>query len=195
MSEASRIRETLPHAEDLPHTRASWFISRALRRVGGALSWIWVALLAVIVVNVTMRYAFGEGRIEFEEIQWHLYAIGFLIGFSVCLDTDDHIRVGLIRDRLSPRAQAWIELYGLLLLFFPFVALVLIYAVPFVHYSFAIAEVSDAPAGLPYRWAIKSMLIVGFALLALAGWGRLLRVSCLLFGTPRPIDGRDPNAG
>ncbi len=193
MSEASRIRETLPHAEELPHTRASWVISRALRRLGGALSWIWVALLAVIVINVTMRYAFGEGRVEFEEIQWHLYAIGFLIGLSVCLDTDDHIRVGLIRDGLSLRGRAWIELYGLLLLFFPFVALVLIYAVPFVNYSFSIAEVSDAPAGLPYRWAIKCVLIVGFALLAVAGIGRLLRVSAALFGAPRPIEGRDPN--
>ncbi len=187
MGLASRIKETLPHAERLPHTRASLTISRLLDQVGDAISWIWVALLAVIVINVTMRYAFGEGRIEFEEIQWHLYAIGFLIGLSVCLDTDDHIRVGLIRDRLSPRARAWIELYGLLLLFFPFVALVLIYAVPFVAYSFSIAEVSDAPAGLPYRWAIKSVLILGFALLAVAGFGRLLRVSATLFGAPRPL--------
>ena len=28
-----------------------------------------------------MRYLFGEGRVEFEEIQWHLYAIGFLLGY------------------------------------------------------------------------------------------------------------------
>ena len=29
---------------------------------------IWLVLIAVIMLNVTMRYAFGQGRIEFEEI-------------------------------------------------------------------------------------------------------------------------------
>ncbi len=184
-NDTSRIAETLPHIERLPHTRLSRIISGMLTRIGDALSWIWVLLLAVIVLNVTMRYVLGEGRIEFEEIQWHLYAIGFLIGLSVCLNSDDHIRVDVIHERLSPAAQAWIELYGLLLLFFPFVAMVLIFAVPFVGYSFSISEISDAPAGLPFRWAIKSVLVVGFGLLAIAGFGRLLRVTSFLFGTPR----------
>ena len=68
-----------------------------------------------------MRYVFGEGRIEFEEIQWHLYAVGFLIGMATCMDTDNHIRVDLFHAHMSLRQQAWIEIYGLLLLFFPFV--------------------------------------------------------------------------
>ena len=72
----------------------------------------------------------------------------------------------------QPRTRAWIELYGLVLLFFPFVALVLVYAIPFVGYSFAVAEVSDSPGGLPFRWVIKSVLPIGMALLLLAGLGR-----------------------
>ena len=156
--------------------------------IASILSWVWLILLSVIVLNVTMRYVFGEGRIEFEEIQWHLYAIGFLIGLATCMNTDDHIRVGVFHDRMHPRNQAWIELYGLLLLFFPFVLMVLWFSVPFIQYSFQISEISDAPGGLPYRWTIKSVLPLSMVLLLVAGFSRLLRVSCYLFDHPRSID-------
>jgi len=172
----------------LPHTRVTLAISRAFRALAGSLSWIWLALVAVVVVNVVMRYLFGEGRIEFEEIQWHLYAIGFLVGMATCMDSDRHIRIGLIHDEMRPRPRAWIELYGLLLLFFPFVVMVLWFSLPFVAYSYRIAEVSDAPGGLPLRWAIKGLLPVSMLLLLVAGCSRLLRVTSFLFGHPRSVD-------
>jgi TRAP-type mannitol/chloroaromatic compound transport system permease small subunit len=172
---------------DLPETRLSRRIDSALARLEGVASWIWIVLLAVIVVNVVARYLFGEGRIEFEELQWHLYALGFLVGIAAGVGADVHVRVDVLRDRLRLRTQSWIELYGLLLLLFPFVALVLIYSVSFVAVSFAAAEVSPAAGGLPYRWLIKGALFAGFALLGLAGVSRLLRVSAHLFGAPRPL--------
>lgn len=144
--------------------------------------------MLVIVCNVTMRYAFGQGRIEFEELQWHLYAIGFLLGLSICMATDSHVRVDILHDRFSARTRAWIELYGLLLLFFPFVSMMLIFSFPFVAYAFSIAEVSDAPGGLPFRWLIKSMLPVSMLLLLVSGLSRLSRVTAYLFGTPRAVE-------
>ena len=57
---------------ELPETRASRIIDSSVRAVGLAAGWIWVILLCVIVTNVALRYLFGEGRVEFEEIQWHL---------------------------------------------------------------------------------------------------------------------------
>jgi len=157
-------------------------LDRVVRRVGDAISWIWIALLAVVVLNVILRYVFGEGRIEFEEIQWHLYSIGFLAGLSYGVESDDHIRVDFLRRNISARTQAWIELYGILLLLLPFVALVMFYAVPFIGHSFALGEVSASPGGLPFRWLIKSALLVGFLLLAAAAVSRLLRVGAFLLG-------------
>ena len=49
------------------------------------------------------------------------------------------------RDRLSPRMQAWVELYGILLLLLPFCGLVLVFAPPFVAESWASGEVSPLP--------------------------------------------------
>ena len=70
----------------LPHSRFSLWVDRSITRLGNALSWIWLVLLTVIVTNVTMRYLFEMGSIELEELQWHLYAVGFLMGLSyACL--------------------------------------------------------------------------------------------------------------
>lgn len=165
-----------------PHNRFSIWVDRQLNWIGESVSWLWLMLLGVIVLNVVMRYAFGEGRIEFEEIQWHLYAIGFLLGLSYANVSDSHVRVDVVRARLNPRHQAWIELYGILLLLLPFLALIIFYAIPFVQYSYLNAEVSEAPGGLPFRWLIKSFLIVGFSLLLLSSIARLSRVWGYLFG-------------
>jgi len=166
----------------LPHTRFSRRADDLLDKVGRISSWIWLALLAVIIVNVTARHLFSSGRIEFEELQWHLYSIGFLLGMSYAYQADSHIRVDVLHERFSDRTKAWIELYGIVLLMLPFVLLVLIYSLPFVSASFELAEVSQAPGGLPYRWFIKGALPLGFALLLLAVLSRLSRVWQALFG-------------
>jgi len=168
----------------LPQTRISSRIEKVSNLFGETVSWLWIVLLVVVVLNVIMRYLFGEGRIEFEEIQWHLYSIGFLMGLSYGVSTDSHIRVDVLSEKMSLRMRAWIELYGILLLLLPFIILVTTYSVPFVEYSFDTAERSESPAGLPYRWLIKSMLLLGFIFLGLAVFARLTRVSCYLFGFP-----------
>ena len=53
-----------------------------------------------------------------------------------------------------------------------------------------ISEVSTAPGGLPDRWVLKSFMVIGMALLALAALSRLTRCTTLLFGFPRPLDER-----
>jgi len=183
--DTSKLSEVLPHSDNLPHTAFSTRTRRFFRALSGALSWVWLVLIAVVVLNVTMRYLFGEGRIEFEEIQWHLYAIGFLIGLASCMDADNHVRVDVFHDRMALSTKCWIELYGLLLMFLPFVVSVFLFSLPFVEYSFESAEVSDAPGGLPFRWLIKSVLPLSMALLFVAGFSRLTRVSAYLFGWPR----------
>ena len=173
--------DDLIHHTALPETKISLMFDALIQRVGDLFSWVWILLVGVIISNVVMRYVFHNGLIEFEEIQWHLYSLGWLMGLSYCFIADEHVRVDLIHDRMSLVTQAWVELLGMLLLLLPFIALVVIYAVPFVLYSWEVSEISDAPGGLPYRWAIKSALLAGFALLLLALISRFSRVISLLY--------------
>ncbi len=174
-------------ARELPRTHLSILLDRGVEKVGDIVSWLWLILVGIIVVNVTMRYLFGEGRIEFEELQWHFYAVGFLVGLSYCVVSDTHVRVDVLHTGFSLRKKAWIELFGILFFLLPFIILVVNYAVPFVIRSWEMNEISDAPGGLPYRWAIKSFLFFGFVLLLVAAVARLSRVTALLFRFPRPL--------
>jgi TRAP-type mannitol/chloroaromatic compound transport system permease small subunit len=72
----------------------------------------------------------------------------------------------------------------------PFVALILVYSVPFVISSFRLGEVSQAPGGLPLRWVVKALLPLGFLLLLVAVISRLTRVWKLLFGRVEADHGR-----
>ena len=193
---ASRFLVDQPNSRDyLPHTVWSTRMDRLADQVGRAISYVWLVLLAVIVINVLMRYVLKEGRIEMEELQWHLYSVGFLLGLGYAYQADAHIRVDVLHEHFSYRAKAWIELYGIVLLLLPFIALILIYSVPFVASSYALAEVSASPGGLPLRWLIKATLPLGFSLLLLTVLSRLLRVWSLLFlETSQPTQG-DMRAG
>jgi TRAP-type mannitol/chloroaromatic compound transport system permease small subunit len=171
-------------SKELPITAFSARIDRWIRRIGTGLGVIWLALIAVIMLNVVCRYVFSEGFIELEELQWHLYATGFLLGLSYALVEDAHVRVDVFRARWQTTTTAWVEFYGLTLLLLPFCVLVLVSAMPFVSYAFVTAEVSQAPGGLPLRWLIKAMLPLGFLLLVAAALSRLTRVVAELFGVP-----------
>ena len=174
--------DELIHHTELPHTRLSGALDRIVTGAGDVVSWVWVVLVAVIVVNVTMRYVFGQGRIEFEELQWHLYALGFLIGLSYAIQNDSHIRIDILYDRFRLRTKAWIELFGLILFVFPFAGLVLYFSPPLVIYAIETMEASSSPGGLPYRFIVKSFLFIGFVFILLAAVSRLSRVVALLFG-------------
>jgi len=187
-SETEQLIEQFIHHPALPHTRLSVIFDKIVKTCGELASWVWVVLIAVIVLNVTMRYVFGEGRIEFEELQWHLYSVGFLIGLSYCVYNDQHIRIDILHERFRPRMRAWVEFFGILILMIPYIAVILVYAPPFIEYSFATGEVSDSPGGLPYRWVIKSFMFIAYVLLLIAAVARLSRASSLLFGFPKAVD-------
>jgi TRAP-type mannitol/chloroaromatic compound transport system permease small subunit len=50
-----------------------------------------------------------------------------------------------------------------------------------VQQSYSIGETSPDPGGIPLRWAVKGLIPLGFALLALQAWRRcalLLKERC-----------------
>ena len=166
---------------ELPNTWLSRIVDPFLTQIARGVSILWVILMAVIVMNVTARYLFAQGRIEFEELQWHLYSIGFMLTIGYALVKDSHIRVDVFHERLPHRARLWIDFYGMLLFVVPFCLVMLWYGWDFFVYSFSIGEVSASPGGLPFRWFIKSILVIGFGLVLLAALSRLSQLYSGLF--------------
>lgn len=173
------------HTFALRETPLTRSIDRIISAVGEVFHWIWVALLGVIIINVVLRYAFSQGMIELEELQWHLYGIGWLVGMSYTFIADGHVRVDVLHDRMSHKNKLRFELFGLLVLFLPFIIFVIICALPFVELSWMTNERSTSANGLPARWVVKGILLFSFVLLLLAGVSRLIKVvASLIHGIP-----------
>lgn len=167
------LQHDKPTLQDNPVSRK---IDQVVNIIGRLFSWLWLVLLFVIIGNVILRYAFSQGMIELEELQWYLYAAAWLVGLSYTFISDDHVRVDVIQERVSFKAQMWLELLGLLLLFLPFVCFVIYFSLSFVELSWTTSETSTSANGLSYRWLIKGCLLFSFILLFLVGFARLLRV-------------------
>lgn len=154
-------------------------LERAVNRVsdlfGKAAAVLFVLLLFNVFYDVVSRYAFNDVSIAMQEMEWHLFALMFLLGVPFTLRADAHVRVDIIYDRLSLRKRAWIDLTGTLCLLLPFCLLVGWYGVDFAHESFLLGESSGDPGGLAYRWLIKAAIPFAFFATALSGFGLALK--------------------
>lgn len=171
-----------PSGIALPTTAFSRAADRVIGWFGEVASALWTVLVAVIVVQVVARYAFNKGSITMEELQWHLYAIGFMLGIAFTEVRERNVRIDVLAERFSQRTRQWIELGGIVTMLLTFCGFVIWFAVPYFWSSFQLNETSASPGGLPYRWFLKSFIVTAFLLLALAGLSRLTRVWAALFG-------------
>lgn len=119
---------------------------------------------------------------KLQELEWHLHAALFLLALGYAYTVNAHVRVDLMREKLSERGQAWVELLGICLLMFPYILVVLYYGWTFVHQAWSSNESSDAMTGLSHRWVIKSFVLLGLFLALLAGISTLFRQVVYLFG-------------
>jgi len=156
-------------------------IDRFIRGTGHVIAWAYVLLIATIVLQVTLRKGFSSGMIMLEELQWHLYALCVMFGLSYAQVNNAHIRVDLLYGTFRARTKYIIEIIGILFFALPFIYVVIYHSLDFVADSYRINERSDAPSGLPWRWAVKAVIPVAFSYLALAMLSRLIRDITLLF--------------
>lgn len=172
---------------ELPTNRVSRVLDNIIRAIGQWSSWLWVATLLVIIANVVDRFLFGRGSIALEELTWHFFGAAMLLSLSYAVVTDSHVRVDFMRERFSFRKRAWIDMVFIVLLALPVLFLLTEDTYTYARRSFLTMERSQAPSGLPWRFIIKGMMPIGFALLMVALFSRSLKCASLLFGWPRPI--------
>jgi len=184
---APETAETRAQRLEFPRTRLSDALEAVVGGVGAVINWIWAILVVIIVATVGMRYVIAGNTIWIEEVQWHLYSIGFMFALGYAVLHDAHVRVDVLASRFAARTRAVIELLLIVLILLPMVYLILLYAIPFVEAAYTRGESSSAPGGLGNRWMIKGVIVLAFVNIGLAALARLLRVCAFLFGTPRPI--------
>jgi TRAP-type mannitol/chloroaromatic compound transport system permease small subunit len=153
-------------------------------RIGYAISWLSTVLVLVVCYDVFTRYFLRKSSVGVQELEWHIFAVLFLLAASYTLKVDNHVRVDVIYTQLSPRGKAWINMLGGLIFLIPFSILVIWASKGFISMSWAIQETSPDPGGLPYRYLLKAMIPVGFSLILLQGIALILRSFCTVIGHP-----------
>ncbi|MFN4359853.1 MAG: TRAP transporter small permease subunit [Hylemonella sp.] len=143
--------------------------------VGRATLWVALAMIALVAVNVLLRYAFSFGSVWAQELEWHLLAALILLGMSYALQRGENVRVDLFYASFSARKKFVVDVVSALLILV--IALIFIkLSLAYVAQAWSIGEKSPDPGGIPWRWAVKGLIPLGYALLALQSLGALLRL-------------------
>lgn len=117
-----------------------------------------------------------------QEFEWHFHTALFTLVLGYGVVRNRHVRVDLVREKLSFRKQAWIEFLGLTFFMIPYCLIVGYFASVFAWDSFLIGEKSASTVGLSYRWIIKTVLVFGMFTALLAGIAVWLQSVIVLFG-------------
>ena len=134
--------------------------------VGRATSWIALVLALVMGANVFLRYGFSIGFIWSQELEWHLMVPICLFGMSYALRHGEHVRVDILFATFRPRTKIAIDILSAVLAM-AFSAIVIWLSIAYVGQSWAIGEGTANPGGIEYRYVIKALIPIGFALLLL----------------------------
>lgn len=138
-------------------------IDRFIDLVGRATSWLALVLALVMGSNVLLRYGFSVGSIAMQELEWHIMVPICVFGMSYALRHGEHVRVDVLFQYFSQRNKNLVDIItacaGMLLC-----VLVIWLCIPYVYQSWSIGEGTANPGGIDYRYVVKALIPIGFAL-------------------------------
>ncbi len=163
-------------------------------RIGKTVYWLVLVAVLVSAGNAIVRKLFNMSSNAFLELQWYLFSAVFLFSAGYTLLRNEHVRIDVVAGRLSPRAQAWIDIFGSVFFLLPMALLLVWLSWPIFVRTYTHGEISTNAGGL-FIWPARLMVPIGFALLALQGLSELAKRVAFVAGKgPDPITRHDPLA-
>lgn len=156
-------------------------IDRMNELIGRGVSWLILIAIFISAGNATVRKVLNTSSNAWLELQWYLFGAAFLFAAAYTLKQNEHIRIDIVYGLFSRRVQHWIDLFGHLVFLMPFVLLMLYYLGPYVERSWRTGEISNNAGGLTI-WPAKSLLLLGFFLLALQGLSEIIKKIAVMRG-------------
>jgi TRAP-type mannitol/chloroaromatic compound transport system permease small subunit len=158
-------------------------IDRLIACIGRVAAWLILVVVLLQFALVVARYLFGLGSIWLSETVIYAHAAVFMLAAAGTLRADGHVRVDIFYAEASTRTKALIDLAGAVLLLLPFMLVLLWLSVPYATRSWAILEHSQEASGLPLVFALKTLIPVFAALMALQGVAQAIRAATALART------------
>jgi TRAP-type mannitol/chloroaromatic compound transport system permease small subunit len=146
----------------------------ALNEVIGRLTaYLALPLIAIVVYEVFMRYAFNAPTVWGFEATTLIYGAHFALGFGYTLKHNGHVAIDVFEAKLPERPRTILRIIVNLLLFIPTVGLLAMAGIRYAGTSWAnqeLASTSWAPPIYPF----KTIMAIGFVLLFLQGLAKLI---------------------
>ncbi len=162
-------------------------IDRVNEIIGKAVSWLILVAVLVSATNAVVRKTMNISSNAWLELQWYLFGAAFLLAAAYTLKQNEHIRIDIVYGAFSRRVQHWIDLFGHLVFLMPFCGLMIYYLIPYTLRSYTSGEVSTNSGGL-IIWPAKSLLLIGFSMLALQGISEIIKKIAVMRGRiPDPV--------
>jgi TRAP-type mannitol/chloroaromatic compound transport system permease small subunit len=155
-------------------------IDRMNAAIGRAAAWLVLLVVLLQFALVVSRYLFGLGSVRLTETVIYAHAALFMLAAAWTLHVGGHVRVDIFYADASPRAKAWIDLVGSLLLLLPFMLVLIWLSVPYAARSWAILEHSQEASGLPLVFVLKTLIPLFALLMALQGIAQAIRAAGVL---------------
>tara|TARA_B100001769_G_C21594087_1_gene334940 strand:+ start:79 stop:399 length:321 start_codon:yes stop_codon:yes gene_type:complete len=87
-----------------------------------------------------------------------MHAFIFLIGISLCLKEDMHVRIDIFSSKLNVFYRELIDQIGLIIFIIPFCLFVTYESTSMIARSWIMLEGSSEPGGLPFVFILKSSI-------------------------------------
>ena len=162
-------------------------LNRFVQCVVEVAAWLNFVLIFLILITVVLRYGFHRNGllldwplVPMEELQWHFYSVPFMFGLAYAITNDSHIRIDIVRIRMSKRSQHIFEILGILILLLPCVIILFDFGLDYTIYAITHHESSQSTMGLPHRWIVKSVIPITMLLIMIASVARLIQEIVLL---------------
>ncbi|GGB30376.1 TRAP transporter small permease subunit [Allosediminivita pacifica] len=142
---------------------------------GYVLSWLVLALVAIVVMEAIRRYAFNSPSIWAYDMSYMLYGTIFMLGAGTTLRFGGHIRTDLFFKDWSPRTQAAVDISFYVLLFFPGMVFFLWAGLEKAVDSFLISERAAASFWRPILWPYRAVIPVTALFLMIQGVSEVIK--------------------
>ena len=142
--------------------------------------WFILALVVLVTFEVVLRYVFTKPTLWGYELHVMLAASSYLLAFAYTHRMRAHVRVDMIYAHLPPRGQAFIDVLGTLLLFFPFIFMLSYSAWSWMFDAWATNERMPITGWYPPAGPLRTVVLYGLALFALQAIAHFIRDMYLL---------------
>lgn len=163
--------------------------------LGKLSGWLIIPMLFTVVMSITASlvgwnsfatwdmdvFLFGSSITvnSLLDLQWHMFLVIVMLGGAYSLVENSHVSVDLFYGNFSLRGKILITIFGDLLFLMPFCSIMCWFSWDFAASAYSSGEGSSY-GGLLDRWFVKAFLPLGFALIALVGVSRVMRLTCEL---------------